>query len=354
LIVIGFSFYLLPVLGTPVAFTGIGLMLAMLIEFEVHKPFTRQQYNIRYVIQMFAGMVVIVLGVVYIERDYILYLPILMGMVYMNVNTIIKNKFIQYVSLAMMFVPAVKVISTKPQNMFEYLCVIFVFMSVSLLSSTLFRTNKETLEEAENVSTMMRGVHKLITHLTRHDVRNELQKMQILGTPTYRKNTALFLDTMYKYQASIEKLVDNNIFDDRSDIDVSALLEALSHVTSSKSVIFSYVCEDDSPVVSGRNMLYSTLKNVIENSIEAANRKGITGQVVVVKSKNKITCTDNCGGFNTSSIAQGRTSKNTGTKNHGVFLYTITNPAIKALFGFSAHVSCIDNGTRVELIFGDT
>lgn len=233
LIIIGFSYYLLPVLGKPVAYTGIALMVGLLIEFEVRKPYSHAQYNIRYVIKMMAGMVVISLGVVFIERDYILYLPILMGMVYMNVNTIIKNKTLQISALVMMFVPAVKVIATKPQNMFEYLSVIFVFMSVSLLSSTLFRTNKETLEEAENVSTMMRGVHGLITHLTRHDVRNELQKMQILGTPTYRKNPMLFLETMHQYQSSIEKLVDNNIFDDRAEIDIPGLMDSLSHITSS-------------------------------------------------------------------------------------------------------------------------
>lgn len=353
MITIGFAYYALPVVGEWVAGVGIALMIAMMIEHELHDVLSKREYNNRYTVKILAGMTVITLGVVYIDRDYILYLPILMGMVYMNVNTIIKNKWLHYVLLALMFAPAVKVIATKPQNMLEYLCVIFLFISVSLLSSTLFRTNKETLEAAENTSMMMKSVHKLVTHLTRHDVRNELQKMQILGTATYRKNQMLFLETMHKYQSSIEQLVDNNIFDDWSSIDVADMIDNLSHVTSNKNLIFSVVCEDSEPVFTVKNMLYSTLKNIIENSVEASNRKGIVGQMTIVKTRNRITCSDNCGGFDVSSIAQGHTSKKHGQKSHGVFLYTITNPAIKTLFGFSATVRRIENGTCVELTFGD-
>jgi hypothetical protein len=114
-------------------------------------------------------------------------------------------------------------------------------------------------------------------------------------------------------------------------------------VTNKASI--DYVELDDSTFYTNKNILYSTIKNFLENSIEANSNCF----VVVIKEKDRITIIDDCGGFDLETM-KGKTTKE--KKNlHGIFLKTITDPSIKNLFNFEVKIDRMDNGTRVKIVF---
>jgi hypothetical protein len=214
----------------------------------------------------------------------------------------------------------------------------------------LFKSNKSQFELNEQKAELFKNVNKSMNQLRRHDVRNELMKMMILAKAKYRNDIELFMDTLQQFTTSINELIDDKIYDSHYEVDIDSLISTMNHITSHKCIVFNYKKEDSVPLLSNKNFLYSTIKNFVENSCEAAMNKGIVANVTLTKTENKIIIEDDCGGFDVNKIIEGYTSKN--EKNlHGVFLKTITNPFIKNMFGFEVRIERVDNGTKVTLIF---
>lgn len=352
MLVLSLSYFVVPVVGKHLAIFGTASMLVLILEFSWRgKRFTESVYNTRYVIQIIIGAVAITSGIVFINKDYMLYLPILMGMMYFAVNTIIRSQLVQYTSIGLMVLAPAKILITQPKDMLEYMSVVVLFTTVVVLTTVVFRTNKERLEDVERTSTVLRGTHYISTHLMTHDVRNTLQEMQSLALPRYRNSTTAFLYLLQSYSETIDKIVSNNAFDEMADVSIADVVNSLNHLTTTKRMVFSYIEEDDACVVSVKNVVYSILKNFIENSCEAADRIGIVPNIVVAKTHNKVTITDNCGGFDVSGIRNGYTSKTKNCKNHGVFLRTVTDTAMYELFGFCVDVARIHNGTKIVVKF---
>ena len=351
-VTLSFAYFTVPRFGTVLGVVGDSILLILIVEFALRrKELTEKQYTLRYVVKVILGTAAVSCGVLMIDKDYVLYLPILVGMMYFNVNTILKSAVVQYTTILFMCIPFIKLIIMNPVNLTEYISVISVFLGISILSTMLFRTNKEKLEEAEKTSSMVIGVHKLMTGLALHDIRNTLQKMQILATAKYRNDIQLFMTTMYRDMKAIEQCVENNMFSQSEEVNIVDIVDSLSHITNNNSVLFCFVCEDQEPVFGVRNMIYSALKNFIENSIEATQRQHKISTITVAKSDNKVIITDNCGGFDVSAITKGVSAKVPGSKKHGIFLRTITDPAIRNLFGFTANIERIEDGTKITMIF---
>lgn len=325
------------------------LFIILLLE-NAFRHLLKQQYINRYVLKIVVGMCVISTSVYYSSREYIIFLPVLMCLLYLNVNTILKSKTISFLSFPFALVSFGKIFITEKYQSFEYIGVIFIFSTIVILSMLLFKSNKSQFELNEQKAELFKNVNKSMNQLRRHDVRNELMKMMILAKSKYRNDVELFMDTLQSFTTSINELIDDKIYDSHFEVDIDSIISTMNHITSHKSINFKYIKEDSVPLLSNKNFLYSTIKNFVENCCEAAMNKGIVADVVVTKTENKIIIEDSCGGFDVNKIIEGYTSKN--EKNlHGVFLKTITNPFIKNMFGFEVKIERVCNGTKVSLIF---
>lgn len=325
------------------------LFCGLLIE-NICRTLLKQQYRNRYVLKIIVGMCVISSSVYYSNREYIIFLPVLMCLLYLNVNTILKSRTISILSIPFALVSIAKIYISEHYHSLEYLGVIFVFSSIVFLSMLLFKSNKSQFELNEQKAELFKNVNKSMNQLRRHDVRNELMKMMILAKAKYRNDIELFMDALQQFTTSINELIDDKIYDSHYEVDIDSLISTMNHITSHKCIVFNYKKEDSVPLLSNKNFLYSTIKNFVENSCEAAMNKGIVANVTLTKTENKIIIEDDCGGFDVNKIIEGYTSKN--EKNlHGVFLKTITNPFIKNMFGFEVRIERVDNGTKVTLIF---
>jgi len=345
-----FSYFTIPVHGSYIAIAGVVLFIFMALESLAPDEFTVSQYVNRYTIKILFGMVVVSTSIFSVDKDYILFIPVLLGLMYLNVNSILKSKFIQYLAPVFMTIPIFKVIISDSYDLVEYLALLFLFIGTSTLTSFLFQTNKHSLEEHERRGKMIKQIYKLMNHLTVHDVRNELQKMQVLAMDRYRKNTTLFIKTLNDFNNNIDKIVDNKLFESSESIDIKDLIEDMSHIIRRGDVCFYPSFKDNTMIYSNKNILFSTLKNFMENSIESARRKGITCQIQFIKDENQITLIDNCGGFEINKIKFGNTEKEDKDK-HGIFLKTIIDPSIKNLFGFEVGIVRLEHGTKVILQF---
>ena len=307
------------------------------------KHFTKEMYNHRYIVTIVSGMVMITFSMFDINKDYVLFLPIMLGFMYLSVNNFIMSKIVKVCSIIFMLTPIAKVFVSKNYSFVEYFGVLSIFTFFIYVTNKLFVNNYKNVKELEQKAEEIKSIFKLMSHLTIHDINNELQKMQILATKKYRNDPELFVDTLSDFTNSLMSLSNMDIFDNFEDIYVASLISNMNHVTNKASI--DYVELDDSTFYTNKNILYSTIKNFLENSIEANSNCF----VVVIKEKDRITIIDDCGGFDLETM-KGKTTKE--KKNlHGIFLKTITDPSIKNLFNFEVKIDRMDNGTRVKIVF---
>lgn len=349
--ILSYIFTFTIVSGTRLASIAMGLIMVYMLVESYIVEYSHESYNSRYASKIVMGIVLIALSVVYVDRDYILFLPIIMGLLYLNVNSIIKSKFVNYMLSIFVVVPIVKIYMFSNYNKYEYIGVLVTFMFLITMSNMLFRLNSEKLFEVENRAETTKEIVRLMNHLVVHNVRNELQNMQILCKAKYRNDIDLFIDTMHEYQQSISRLVDSDIFDNFESIDVKEIINGMNHIIGKNLVDFDYTEKDNTEIATNKNVLYSTIKNFIENSIEASRKFKDKKSILIVKEGKTIKITDSCGGFDVSNIKVGSTTKSVDKRYHGVFLKTITDESICKLFGFAVTIKKIDDGTEIEIKF---
>jgi uncharacterized membrane protein len=349
LVSILFSIFTIPEYGIYMGIMGFVLYSVMIYEALRRHQFTDDQYRVRYSIKVLAGIALITMGVFTLHSDFLLYLPILMGLLYLNLNTIIRYTWLQYVIIAFMLSPVVRVVLDPSKNKMEYISIIFLFVTSSLISTMLFHTNKETIEENENRANMIKNMFRIMNHLTVHNVRNELQEMQRLYKPEYRNNGMMFLTAMTQHMESIDKMVNNRLFDSYEDVMINDVVDDLNHVLRDSDVEFESDF-DNEEMNCNKSILFTTIKNFVENSIEASKRNGIKCELKISKRKNMITIIDNAGGFDIEKIGFGKTEKNN-KNDHGIFLRTMIDPSVENIFGFKTTITKISGGTKVILTF---
>lgn len=344
-----FGILLLPPSGKILCTAGSGVLLGLLVESRFQRTFSGEDYRRRYVLKMLMGMAAIGMSMFLLDRDYLLFLPMLMGILYLNVNTILRSSLITASCIVFMSTSLVKIVLSSQANKLEHLAVMILFMTTAFLSGLIFRTSKNELEEVENRSQMMRCAFQLASQLMRHDMRNAMQQLQVLGMARYRNDPALFRKTMSEHTQTLDRIVSADLFSDAQEIRFGELIPALSNQLSHRCELH-HQSLDEEPLVGNRNLVHSVLKNLLENSIEAAQRQGASPCLRIVKVGNKITVLDNCGGFDITRVLEGRTSKKDAA-NHGIFLRTVTDPAIASLFGFRVELCSVQGGTSSVLTF---
>jgi len=330
LLLYGFTARIVPQ-NAPLTLACAVLMTAFLVEGCFRKKFSVAQYNLRYSITMVTGMVTITASLFRVPKDYILFVPFMTSFVYLNANTIIKSRVLHWLILVFMITPVIKMMAWH--FTVEAAAVMAFYSSINFITIYLFSTNKQAIDNAKNEGAFVREMMGLLNAWTVHDVRNELTKMQILAKKDLRNDLPKFLDTLYQYTESIAGLVDNDVEKDLETIHIRDMVARITHVTNHAMLDFHYLEEDDTPVTGKRRIVYSVLKNIIENSLEAALRNGRKARIELRKAGNSVVIVDDCGGFDIERIRFGYSSK--GESSHGFFLRTITNPATENVFGMN-------------------
>lgn len=307
----------------------------------------------RYLAKIFAGMLVIGVSVFLIDRDYIIYIPVVMGMLYLNVNTILRSTVLHYLSIGFSMLSIVKAVLLHHgtgRETAEYAAMSVLLVASSMLSLELFRSNKREYEENERQTSALMAVSKMLNQLLLHDVNNALTSIFIVAGEKYRSDKVLFMEELERRVDVVKELIDSRIWDHQDAVDVGEVLDQMTVLLAGPRVAIRTEIVDSRRVVTSRNMLYSILRNLLENSMEAASRADQDCCIRVRKVGRSVAIEDDCGGFDVEAIRSGRTSK-PGARGHGVFLSTITSPVIQVAFGFNVDVSRTRDGTRVELIF---
>lgn len=311
---------------------------------RVHSDAIYRQY---YSIKMIIGMIMITCSVFSINKEYVIYLPILMGIMYLNVNALIKSKWVENIVLLFMGAPFIKVAMYDSTRKFEYFAVLVVFIILAYMSNTLFHSTKQKLDEYEHRANSIKEIHGLMHYLTCHEVRNELTKMTCLQQIKYRNNVELFQDTLYGYINNINQLVNSQVLDNHEEIKLHEIIDELNHITSKNTADFHYDTKVPTLLYSNRSFLLSTIKRFIEISIERAKIHPTRKYIKISQHKNIISIEDNCGKVD---ILNSKTPNNS---FHCIFVRTVTDPTINNLFNFSASINETSDGLKVDLIFSE-
>jgi hypothetical protein len=344
------TFFLVPGVGPVLAVFACSVYLGMILECLFRsREYDHSEYRVRYIALVIVGMVVISVAVFVLPEDYVLYLPILMGVLFFNVNTILKSEFLRWAIVVFTAMPFLQLLFLQRFQALEYFYILLLFVGISVLSNKLFHVNATTLESAERQATILRQVFRMANTLTQHDVRNELQKMQVLATARFRQDPILFLDTLSGFTECIESLVDTRPFESRDWVSITEILGRIAHVTGDPSIEYSQDLSEAKPLWVNRNILYSVLKNLMDNSIEAARALGGPRKVRLVCMDSCLRLEDECGGFPLEHVGRGISQKR--GQGHGVFLQILLDPTAETIFGFQAEIANTGTGTRVTLRF---
>ncbi len=349
MLMLAFTYSVVPVVGPALAFFSSTVFVYLIVERIVRKRYTLEMYASRYEVTMMIEVIVVSVALFYVESDYVLFIPIILGIVYLNVNAIMKSRRVYWFTMPFMLLPVVKIVMFKTDRTLEYASVIVLFILTVFISELLFRSTAQAVAESERRREMMHTVFKLMNHLTSHDVRNLCQRMLILNLEKYRNDPELFEETLDGFVEKLGILTDPKYYEAQVQVDIKALVESMSHVVQSPYITIK-LCLEVPSFSCNKNMLYSTVMNLIENSVEAATRRCRNSVIEISTVGDELTLEDNCGGFDVSGIQRGTTSKPNGIR-HGVFLRTITDPALDGVFGFAVDIQPVPNGTKTIINF---
>ena len=344
---------LLPFPGAQLCAPWALVHLGFLVEQLVRGPaLGREAMRRRYIVKILSGMGAIALSMALVARDYVIYLPIVMGLMYLNANTLIRSSAIQGAVFGLMPLSVVKAVAmhhSNPVEAGEYAATSALLVASGLLTYKLFSTNKSVFERNERMAATLPAVGRMQDELSAHDVNNSLASLYILSNERYRADKGMFLEELDRRVEQVKELVDARRMDRRDRVDVGKLLDRMPGAAGDCALVREFA--DDVPVTANRNMLFSMLRNFLENSSQAAERSGRACTVRVRKRGDLLELEDDAGGFDVERIGSGESAKSGG--GHGVFLRTVADPAVQAGFGYRLRISRTGRGTLVSIAFAD-
>lgn len=322
----------------------IDITLAVELLFKPRIIEHRNAITNRYVVKVLVGMIAVLLTVFEIDNPVAMYIPPMLYMVYSAFNAIIKSKLISYASPVFLGTGFVVVMAynVQKENIILYAFITLMMIMVVTLSRKLYVAKVTETASKLEFANSVGLIHDMVFSIMRHDIKNHLGAMQILSMPRYRENEELFLDTMEAIYKKITDTLDTTRMSSTATINLIDIAKDAATQGGKGILVINSV--PISVVKANRSMLVPTLKNIIENSNEAAARKGFIPSIRIIVHRAKIIVEDDCGGFDVTMIHHGRSAKS--GNGHGIFLRTITSPTIKKLFGFSVTVESIPGGTR--------
>lgn len=309
------------------------------------RELTLRHYNIRYEITIYLGMLVTTTSMFLIDDIFVLFVPVLLGVLYTSANTFIKSKRVAVASSLFMFEPIVKLLSVRSSVPLGYTAVMVLCIVVVLISDNLFKSTAQARDDSEHKLVLMRSVFKFVHGLKSHDLRNLASRFPVLMLPEYRNDPVKFCEKLFELISELDALASFKLFDVPEPVSLHKMITSIPCVQDNRDKFILDIWE--SRIIANKHILHTVLKNVTENAMEAAARKHIVPVIEIKQYGDTITVTDNCGGFDTHDIKHMRSSK--AGQGHGVFLNMITDPAIGVLFGMTVSVVRVSHGTCVTI-----
>lgn len=323
------QFIILPVIGI-CAF--VGMIIERLYKFD----YNIDTYNERYIIKIFYEIVITTIGFFTLSSEYLMYLPILLSMLYLNVNTIIKSKLIQYSTILFMLTPILKIFTSEIQNIPLYSSVCVLFILVTFLSNFLFKSHQELIEESKQKENILIEVYKLTQRPVMHNIKNELTRLYLIAHK-YTNDPGAFIEELRNSSESIQRFANTYLFDNEEIIDLENLIIDLERFLpiSTMSVFNSFI--DRKEIVGNRNFIYSVIKKILDNCAEKCNKNKTNSDVILIKRENYLIVRDECG-TNVSNEFE-------------IFLNVIKDQSVKNMFKYNIEISEITNGYEYKLLF---
>ena len=191
--------------------------------------------------------------------------------------------------------------------------------------------------------------HEFSSNLILHDIRNIL--FRLTGKMALMvKRKQCFSEGGELADAVSKEIIEKlELLKKGKQTDVN-LYEKISQLTIEFENVDFRLDEDSLSVFKKVNFPFfiSVIKNLIENSLEACERKGISPQIrFFMSSSDELIYEDNAGGFDHSKIAQCYSSKEREKEEHGIFLYTLKYCG--GNFGIETEITSIEEGSRFAL-----
>lgn len=343
------SYFTVPVVGHGLALFGALAFLLLIGEFALRTPTDKAGYDIRYEITIYIEIAVNTVSSLYNHNDYMLFLPIILGMLYTNVNAIIRSPRIKVASILFMLYPSALALVTQRRTDIGYGGLILFFTLAVVLTNLIVLTQRVAIDDAERQRELFRTFTRLSNHLATHDSRNLLQKMQslvALSVTDFRK-----LAAFESYAEELDQVINSRSAD--AVVSLNHYQVAAQVLTSSSfSDATVHVVASDHMVLCNESILYTTIKNLCENSVEAARRRELVPHLVIVSDQSSLRITDYSGGFDPKSIKFGSSTK-AASGSHGIFLASITDPSLSTVLGFTVNFLPFPGGTTTVLTFSD-
>lgn len=332
-----FAYFVIPDFCHSLSIFGVVLFVGMMVENIVKKTFSNDEYNSRYSVKILYEIFLVSISLILMKNEYLLYLPILLSMLYLNVNTIIKSKLLKYVSYIFMLSPIFKIIDMPSNDILAYISVCVMFIFISILSSILFQSNSEMVEESTRRENILKEIYKLTNRHKIHDVRNELAKLYMSAYKHSETDPGKFLKVLKESSDNIQRYTNADIFKNDEKIDLETLIEDLHQYSTFSEINYTNSFIDRRQIVGNRNFLSSLIKRLLENCVEKSRANNISGDVILIKRENVLILLEECGTTVSDSFRD--------------FLSVVQDPTVESIFQFKVHVQELKNGFEYKIIF---
>lgn len=332
-----FAYFVLPASANVIVLFGICLFIACIIEAVFRKDdITKKQYNEIYSIKIFYQIAITSISLLVLKNECIMYLPVLLSMLYLNVNSIIKSKLIQYSSIIFMLSPLLRIFYLPSNEIFLYLAVCVLFIFATFLSTFIFKNHQEKIDSSEHNMNILREVYRLTQRYPVHDIKNELTILNICSYK-YHDDYPRFLEQLKESTENIQRYSNVNIFENEEVINLENLINDLRNYTSHSSINCFNSFMDRRTIISNRNFLYSVFKNILDNCIKKSIKNNSVGDVVLIKKENCFILRDECG----LDVSEKFKS----------FLEVIEDEMVKNMFGYDIKINTLSNGYEYKISF---
>lgn len=331
-----FAYFVIPDSANLIVLFGLGLFVSCIVEIVLKNDLTKEEYNERYSIKIFYQIAITTISLFMLKYECIMYLPILLSMLYLNVNSIIKSKLVQYSSLAFMISPIYKVFYLPSSEILMYLSVCCLFIFATFLSTFLFKNHQEKIDSAEHNMNILREIYRLTQRHPVHDIKNELAILNLCSYK-YQLDYPKFLEQLKESTENIQRYANTNIFENEEVINLENLINDLNTYTNHSSINCFNSFMDRRQIVSNRNFLYSVFKNILDNCIHKSIKNGCPGDVILIKKENCFILRDECG-LDVSD-------------KFNNFLEVIEDEMVKNMFGYDIKIDILNNGYEYKISF---
>jgi hypothetical protein len=236
-----------------------------------------------------------------------------------------------------MMLPLLKVFTMPTQDILAYISVCVLFVMVSILSTLLFKANQELLEDAEKNTELLKQIYKMANRHPKHQVRNELGKLNILAYKNLAEDPIAFLEIISECSQNIIRYTNTDVFDNFEVINLETLVSELNNFTENTSIIYHNSFMDRRNIISNRNFLESVLKEILENCIAKAKFNNSVGDVVLYKRENTLTILDECG----KQVSDGFKK----------FLEVVQSQVVETIFQFKMTIHESSSGYEYKIVF---